>query len=121
MNSSEPSQVQTQDTKELVKKAVQANKAHQNALKEHADRLESELRALNKLLVRFTPIWQGCVCSFCCKASATIDEDEDTQEIECRGSILIEGSVKAVPPISILEMQSEVKMHLSLISMLTFI
>lgn len=39
-------------TKELAQKAVQANKDHYNALKLYTERLEAELEAVDKLLVR---------------------------------------------------------------------
>ena len=38
--------------KDLAQKATQANKDHQYALKVYSERLESELEALEKLLVR---------------------------------------------------------------------
>ena len=39
------------DPKDLVPAAVQANKEHQYALKVYTDRLETELKHLDKLLV----------------------------------------------------------------------
>ena len=39
------------DPKDLVSAAVQANKEHQYALKVYTDRLETELKHLDKLLV----------------------------------------------------------------------
>ena len=38
--------------KELAQKALQANKEHQYALKLYTERLEAELEAVDKLLVR---------------------------------------------------------------------
>ena len=40
--------------KEIAKRALQANKDHQYALKVYTERLEAELKAIDKLLVRVT-------------------------------------------------------------------
>jgi hypothetical protein len=43
--------------KETAQKALQANKEHQYALKVYTERLETELRTIDKLLVRRTLTW----------------------------------------------------------------
>ena len=44
--------VEVSNTKETAQKALQANKDHQYALKVYTERLETELRTIDKLLVR---------------------------------------------------------------------
>ena len=49
--------------KDLVQKALQANKDHQYALTVYTERLEAELQAVDKLLVRLHAVVRVFACS----------------------------------------------------------
>ncbi|KIM83791.1 hypothetical protein PILCRDRAFT_818814 [Piloderma croceum F 1598] len=75
---------------ETARKALQANKDHQYALKVYTERLEAELRAIDKML----------------DTADILDEDEEP-ELDAGGSVHVPSAVKAVFPIHPNEFLSE--------------
>ncbi|RDX53225.1 hypothetical protein OH76DRAFT_80944 [Lentinus brumalis] len=79
------------DSKALVPAAVQANKEHQYALKVYTDRLETELKHLDKLLT----------------AAEVSEDEEDEEQTPNGGGITIPGAVRPRGPFSLGELAKE--------------
>ncbi|KAF7981605.1 hypothetical protein HWV62_32668 [Athelia sp. TMB] len=66
----------------IVQKTLQANKVHQYALKVYTERLEAELRTIDKLLT-----------------TADVEDEDDEPELDAGGYVTVPSSERAVFPI----------------------
>ncbi|KZP24602.1 hypothetical protein FIBSPDRAFT_856792 [Athelia psychrophila] len=71
---------------DVAQKALQANKVHQYALKVYTERLEAELRTIDKLLV--------------CFRTADVEHEDDEPELDAGGYVTVPNSERAAFPIS---------------------
>lgn len=90
--------------KEAVRDVLHANKAHQQALKTYAERLEAELKAADKLIV--CTIFHCTVLGAERRSKAAVEvQDRESDDDTGQGLVLVDGAVKPtsiVPPSALL-------------------
>lgn len=85
--------------KEVAQQALQANKDHQYALKVYTERLEAELKTIDKLLVCVSRLSVNPRFSHrISQNTADFDDDDDEPELDAGGTVHIPNSSKAIFP-----------------------
>jgi hypothetical protein len=93
------------DLKDILQSAVQLNKDHQYALNVYTERLETELEAVDKLLVRFLHLNEVIIIQPF-QTAAELEEEE--LHLDIAGSIQVAGARKPLGLLSSTDLLSEV-------------